>query len=93
MEHSVRKHADSDIMAKPTKRRAQFVGFHTSEKDSALIPQLEPLFQEILGIKGSYVEISLALNIPIGTVRSRLHRARAALTSLREQASTAHKMN
>jgi len=41
-------------------------------------------------MKGSYVEISRALNIPVGTVRSRLNRARTALTALREPALAAH---
>ena len=90
MEYDVRKHSESDVTLKPKKRGAQFVGFHTSEKDSALIQQLAPVFQEILNMKGSYVEISHALNIPIGTVRSRFHRARAALTALREKTSRGH---
>ena len=90
MEYVVKSHFASDATANPTKRRTQFVGFQTSENDTALIPQLEPAFREILNMRGSYMEISRALTIPIGTVRSRLHRARASLTALREQASADH---
>jgi DNA-directed RNA polymerase specialized sigma24 family protein len=59
-----------------------------TEEDAPLLLQLAPPHREILLAKGNYKEVGLNLRLPLGTVRSRLHRARAALNRLREEGST-----
>jgi DNA-directed RNA polymerase specialized sigma24 family protein len=67
-------------------RRAQrFLGFELSESDEALLIRLPRPQREILQSQGDYKTRAQELGIPIGTVRSRLHRARAALEKLRHQ--------
>lgn len=51
--------------------------------DQELIAKLKPPHREIIQAQGTYKQISEALNIPLGTVRSRLHRARAALLKIK----------
>jgi hypothetical protein len=53
------------------------------ESDGALIDTLPMTHQIIIRAKGSYAKISADLGVPIGTVRSRLHRARIQLKKLR----------
>jgi len=67
-----------------TKRSQKYQGFALQPDDQELINQLSATQQEILLAKGDYSELSSQLGIPLGTVRSRLHRARAALTKLRQ---------
>lgn len=62
----------------------KFRAFKLNETDSALIEKLPANHQEMLRARGSYAEIGAALNLPSGTVRSRLNRARAALVAMRE---------
>ena len=57
--------------------------FRLEPADLELIDQLKAEHREILLCDGSYVERATKLNLAIGTVRSRLHRARAALEALR----------
>ena len=52
--------------------------------DEELMTRLTAGYQEILRAKGSYIEIASSLGIAVGTVRSRLHRARSALVKLRQ---------
>jgi DNA-directed RNA polymerase specialized sigma24 family protein len=59
--------------------------FQIHDTDASLIEQMSKEHRDILTTSGSYVEIAAVLNIPIGTVRSRLHRARKNLTELRNQ--------
>ena len=56
-----------------------------NEQDAPLIEKLSVPHREILLAKGNYKEIGRNLNLPIGTVRSRLHRAREALQRLRQE--------
>jgi len=65
-------------------RPQPFGNFHLRDSDEELIAQLHPKHQAILRSNGGYAEIAETLNIPLGTVRSRLHRARAALVLLRQ---------
>jgi DNA-directed RNA polymerase specialized sigma24 family protein len=64
-------------------RRQRF--FPLTEQDEPLLAQLSPRYVEILRQDGQMTDIASRLNLPIGTVKSRLHRARAALTQLRRQ--------
>lgn len=70
---------------RPRKPGARFRGFRPTDQDEELLDQLEPPHRDILRASGSYREISESLNIPLGTVRSRMHRARSALVALRKQ--------
>jgi len=64
-------------------RRQRF--FPLTEQDEPLLAQLSPRYVEILRQEGQMADIATRLNLPIGTVKSRLHRARAALATLRRQ--------
>jgi hypothetical protein len=69
--------------------RPQALGnFQLRESDECLIAQMTLEHQAILRSEGAYAATAQKLRIPLGTVRSRLHRARAALTLLREQAAS-----
>jgi DNA-directed RNA polymerase specialized sigma24 family protein len=57
-----------------------------TDADEFLLGQLPAAFAEILRQEGSMEEIARRLNIAPGTVKSRTHRARAALDRLRAQA-------
>ena len=65
-------------------RAQRYLQFRLQPGDAELLEQLSEPHRAILLFHGSYQECSEALNIPLGTVRSRLHRARAALEALRE---------
>ena len=67
-------------------RVARLTGVELQPSDERLLQFLTPEQVEILRCEGSYVEIAQKLNIPLGTVRSRLSRARAALVQLRKEA-------
>lgn len=59
-------------------------GFTLAETDLPLLEKLSKAHREILTTPGSYEDVSAALNIPKGTVKSRTNRARSALVKLRE---------
>ena len=71
------------------KREPKFAKFVLEPGDEDLIAQLPAEQQAALRSEGSYVERAQQMGVAIGTVRSRLHRARAALTQLREKQRTA----
>jgi hypothetical protein len=72
----------------PRKRVASpFRGFVIFESDEPLIALLQPGHQNVLRLAGSYAEMGEKLQVPPGTLRSRLHRARAALVALRQMQS------
>jgi len=84
-EHRV-DHATVPLSARPSRRRAQqFNGVHVLETDEALFATLWPKEQAVLRTSGSYKDRARELNVPVGTLRSRLHRARAKLVALRNQ--------
>ena len=60
--------------------------YHLTEADEFLLGQLPEPYVEILRQEGSMEEIAQRLNIAPGTVKSRTHRARAALDALRAKA-------
>lgn len=59
--------------------------FHIRESDFALFEHLSADHRAVLTTEGSYEEIAAALNIPIGTVKSRINRARSSVLKLREE--------
>lgn len=60
-----------------------------TDADQPLLEKLSAEFRQVLTATGNYGEIAMALNLPQGTVKSRLHRARAALKALQEQQAVA----
>ena len=79
-------HATAPSSVHPDRQRAiQFKGMHVLESDEPLLDTLEPKEQAVLRTSGSYEERARELNIPVGTLKSRLHRARAKLVTLRSQ--------
>jgi hypothetical protein len=79
-------HATVPVIAHPSRQRAsQFKGMLVLETDEPLLAKLWPNEQAVLRTTGSYGERARQLGIPVGTLRSRLHRARAKLVALRSQ--------
>ena len=70
--------------ARRTNRRR--TSYLLTEADEFLLGQLPAPFAEILRQEGSMEEIARRLNVAPGTVKSRTHRARAALDKLRARA-------
>jgi DNA-directed RNA polymerase specialized sigma24 family protein len=66
------------------KRTAKYSRFALLPGDEDLIAQLPAEQQAALRSEGSYASRAEQMGVAIGTVRSRLHRARAALVRLRE---------
>ena len=70
----------------PSRQRAtQFKGMHVLESDEPLLATLKPKEQAVLRTNGFYDDRAQKLNVPVGTLKSRLHRARAKLVALRSQ--------
>ena len=65
------------------KREQKFLRFRLEAGDMELLDQMPAPYRDALLASGSYKERAERLNIPLGTLRSRLHRARAALEALR----------
>jgi DNA-directed RNA polymerase specialized sigma24 family protein len=66
------------------KRSQKFLHFKLRAEDDTLLELMPNKQRELLTAPGSYKEIGERFGLPIGTVRSRIHRARAALERLRE---------
>ena len=66
------------------KRSQKFLHYKLQPGDAALLEQLPKRQAELILAEGSYQDMANRFNLPIGTVRSRLHRARAALEKLRD---------
>jgi hypothetical protein len=64
-------------------RELKYRQFVLLPDDAPLIDQLPLDHQNVLRSEGTYAERAEKLGIPIGTLRSRLHRARDALLRLR----------
>lgn len=69
-----------------TQRKGPPRKFQIAETDAPLIESLKPEHQAVLRAQGSYVDMAECLNIPIGTVKSRYHRAVAAIKAMRAAA-------
>jgi hypothetical protein len=79
-------HEATPLSGHPGLRRSTlFKGMHLLESDEALLANLAPKEQAVLRSSGSYEERARELNIPLGTLRSRLHRAWSKLVALRSQ--------
>ncbi|HEY4275568.1 MAG TPA: sigma factor-like helix-turn-helix DNA-binding protein [Rhizomicrobium sp.] len=66
-------------------REQKFLRFRLLPDDDALIAMLPPEQQAVLRSHGSYAKRAEEFGVAIGTIRSRLHRAREALTRLRAE--------
>jgi len=79
--------ADHARAMTPNQKRVapSFRGFVIFESDEPLFAALQPDHQNVLRLTGSYAEMEQRLQVPPGTLRSRLHRARAALVTLRQK--------
>lgn len=66
------------------KRQQKYQNFKLRDGDEALLEFLPRRQRELLTAEGSYQDIAGRFGIPIGTVRSGLHRARVALERLRQ---------
>jgi hypothetical protein len=73
-----------DTSALP-RRTVRFFHFALLPDDAPLIDQLPPDQQNVLRSEGTYAERAEKLGTPMGTLRSRLHRARDALLRLRAE--------
>jgi DNA-directed RNA polymerase specialized sigma24 family protein len=67
------------------KRGQRFLGFKLQPGDQALLERLSEGQRELLLADGTYKERADRFNLPIGTVRSRIHRARVLLEHLRAE--------
>ena len=77
------------VVAPPKRLRSSpFRDMHLIDSDEPLLALLNPQEQEILRATGTYEEMAKILAVPSGTVRSRLHRARAKLVALRKQSGS-----
>ena len=72
------------------KRPQKYIGFALQPGDEGLLALLPATQREILLSKGKYKELAATLGVAVGTIRSRLHRARAALSALRRSSSEEH---
>ena len=70
-------------------RISPFRGMHVITSDEPLLALLNPQERDVLRATGAYADIAHQLGVPRGTVRSRLHRARAKLVKLRERSGSA----
>jgi DNA-directed RNA polymerase specialized sigma24 family protein len=75
---------DAPPTVQADQRRQPRFGTLTKE-DASLLARLSDRDQTILRQSGNMKEISERLNVPLGTVKSRLHRARVALAVLRSE--------
>ena len=71
----------------PKKRPQKYTGMALQPGDETFLDQLSPGQQEILRSKGTYHDLAAVFGVAVGTIRSRLHRARAALFALRERSA------
>jgi DNA-binding NarL/FixJ family response regulator len=85
-------HAENEYQAtasadrKVPNRNRRKASYIITEADEFFLGQLPASFVEILRQEGSMEEIAQRLSIAPGTVKSRTHRARAALDRLRAEA-------
>jgi DNA-directed RNA polymerase specialized sigma24 family protein len=59
--------------------------YNLSASDLTFVKHLRKKHRDILLAEGTYKEIADDLGLPLGTVRSRLNRARSSLAKLRQE--------
>ena len=65
------------------KRKQKYLHFKPRPEDTELLACLSAKQRALLQAEGSYKERAAKFGVAVGTIRSRLHRARAALAQLR----------
>jgi DNA-directed RNA polymerase specialized sigma24 family protein len=84
-------YSDSELHQTPRpsepKRQQKFLRFEIQERDRKLLSSLSEEHRSLLLASGSYNDMAAQFGIPLGTVRSRLHRARATLELLRQDSN------
>jgi DNA-directed RNA polymerase specialized sigma24 family protein len=74
-----------DTQSAGTERRRKFLLSEPDGRDRELLSRLSDKHRTLLLAEGSYKELAHQFGVPLGTVRSRLHRARARLQLLRQE--------
>jgi DNA-directed RNA polymerase specialized sigma24 family protein len=77
---------EASAAERPRRTNRRGTAYILSEEDEFLLQDLPAHYVEALRQTGSLQEISARLQIPVGTVKSRTHRARVALDQLRTRA-------
>jgi DNA-directed RNA polymerase specialized sigma24 family protein len=86
MEDTIRGHlVPTSEIRSATIAAPRLDNFQLTDEDNALLLRISEPHRKILSMHGSYAQIGQELNMPLGTVRSRLHRARKALAQLRSE--------
>ena len=70
-----------------TTTRDRFHNFKIEPSDQPLLEQMTALKRDLLTSKEDYASFAARHNVPLGTVKSRIHRARAELMRLRDAAA------
>lgn len=84
--HSHGAQGEASVNERPRRANRRGTAYILSEEDEFLMQDLPAPYVQALRQTGSLQEISERLQIPVGTVKSRTHRARVALDQLRANA-------
>jgi DNA-directed RNA polymerase specialized sigma24 family protein len=63
----------------------RFQDFKVTDADAPLIDRMKPEHREVLRATGKYEEIAANLRLSVGTVKSRINRARHRLVRMRAE--------
>lgn len=84
--HTQGSQVEASVDGTPRRINRRSTAYLLSEEDEFLLKDLPGPYAEILRQTGSVEDISKRLQLPVGTVKSRTHRARVALDRLRTTA-------